>query len=69
MADDLSTKYRSRALECERHASVETNASLKAQWTELAIHWHFMAQQADELAENKRPPSGSGFPLSKTGPS
>ena len=42
--------YRAKAITCERNAKEATDRTIKQQWEELAIQWHYMANQAARLS-------------------
>ena len=39
-------QYRVHAFQCEKNAKEATDPAIKCQWEELAIQWHYMANQA-----------------------
>jgi hypothetical protein len=41
----ISVKYRSKALACEKLAREVPNYDSKQAWTELAIEWHALASR------------------------
>jgi hypothetical protein len=43
--------YRERAFSCEKMAEEATDQAIRKQWEELAIQWHYMANQAARLSE------------------
>ena len=43
-------EYRANAIVCERNAKEATDQSIKLQWKELAIQWHYIASQAARLS-------------------
>jgi hypothetical protein len=43
-------EYRLKAALCERNAREATDRNIKRQWDELAIQWHYMANQAARLS-------------------
>ena len=51
-------EYRTKALACERHAEEANDRTIKLQWEELAIQWHYMANQAARLAADPRADEG-----------
>jgi hypothetical protein len=51
-------EYRTKALACERHAEEANDRTIKLQWEELAIQWHYMANQAARLAADPRADDG-----------
>jgi hypothetical protein len=46
-----SDEYRTNAFACERNAKEATDRAIKRQWEELAIQWHYMANQAARLPD------------------
>jgi len=52
MIDDLSEKYRLKALVCEQNAKDVTNPALKLGWAEIAIEWHALANRVSEYSRN-----------------
>jgi hypothetical protein len=49
-----SQVHRARAVVCEQRAAEATDATVKAEWTELAIEWHLVAtvNARDEKSES-----------------
>jgi hypothetical protein len=47
-------EYRKKALVCEGIAKEATDRSIKKQWDELAVQWHYMANQAARLSGDAR---------------
>jgi hypothetical protein len=45
-----SEEYRVKAFFCERQAKTCADLTIKQQWEELAIQWHFMANSAAKLS-------------------
>ena len=43
-------EYRLKAAVCEKNAGEATDPNIKRQWEELAIQWHYMANQAARLS-------------------
>ena len=41
--------YRMQAAVCEKRAEEATDREIKRQWQEIAIQWHFMANQAARM--------------------
>jgi hypothetical protein len=44
-------EYRGKAIACEKMAKEVTDRAIRDQWQELAINWHYMANQAARLEE------------------
>ena len=44
-------EYRAKALACEKNAKEATDRAIKRQWEELAVEWHYIANQAAEVLD------------------
>ncbi len=42
---DVATKYRIKALACERLSKQATEPDLKTAWAEIAIEWHTLSNR------------------------
>jgi hypothetical protein len=48
-------EYRANALACEKKAQEATDQVIKRQWEELAIQWHYIANQVARLLDILQP--------------
>ncbi len=46
---DLATKYRLKALVCEKNAKDATDPALKQGWAEIAMEWHVLSSRALQI--------------------
>jgi hypothetical protein len=53
MIMEISAKYRSKALACEKLAREVPNRDFKHAWEEIAIEWHALAgRRAQEVSQH-----------------
>jgi hypothetical protein len=55
MTMEISEKYRSKALACEKLAREVPNQDFKHAWEDIAIEWHALAgRRAQEVSQHRK---------------
>lgn len=49
---DIASKYRLKALACEKNAKDTTEPALKQGWGEIAIEWHALSNRVLAYSRN-----------------
>jgi hypothetical protein len=55
-------EFRTRAIDCEMRSRKATDPSMKRQFEELAVQWHYMANQAARFGLGDRTDAGDKDP-------